>query len=181
MREYIIQIPNLEKGKVYTINEYDSESALNVIKELLYRLCVTYGTVVGYIGINDHIDLVREQCSDWKAAAVLNWIKQNNPDCGTIIRRMEGLYNRRFVRAFIIDGTDKLKVSFFHIVLEVAFYIQSISCTFIAKLLAVPRKKWVSRAIYIVFCTRSPEGNLCCRRNYHSGKSNTLIISTLAF
>ena len=110
MSEYITQIPNLEKGKVYTINVGDSESALNVIKELLYRLCVTYGTVVGYIGINDHIDLVREQCSDWKAAAVLNWIKQNNPDCGTIIRRMEGLYNRRFVRAFIMDGSDKLKV-----------------------------------------------------------------------
>ena len=168
MSEYIIQIPNLEKGKVYTINEYDSESALNVIKELLYRLCVTYGTVVGYIGINDHIDLVREQCSDWKAAAVLNWIKQNNPDCGTIIRRMEGLYNRRFVRAFIIDGTDKLKVSFFHIVLEVAFYIQSISRTFTRKLLAIPPFFRVSRAVFMVFCTRSPAGNLNRKWNYHS-------------
>ena len=110
MSEYIIQIPNLEKGKVYTINVCDSESALNVIKELLYRLCVTYGTAVGYIGLNDHIDAVREQCSDLKSAAVLNCIKQNNPDCGTIIRKMEGLHNRRFVRAFIIDGSDKLKV-----------------------------------------------------------------------
>ena len=110
MSEYITQIPNLEKGKVYTINVSDPESAVNAVKELVYRLCVTYGTAVGYIGLNEHIDLVREQCNDWKSAAVLNFIKQKNPDCGTIIRRMEGLYNRRFVRAFIIDGSDKLKV-----------------------------------------------------------------------
>ena len=110
MSEYITQIPNLEKGKVYTINVSDPESAVNAVKELVYRLCVTYGTAVGYIGLNEHIDLVREQCNNWKSAAVLNCIKQNNPDCGTIIRRMEGLYNRRFVRAFIIDGSDKLKV-----------------------------------------------------------------------
>ena len=111
MSEYITQIPNLEKGKVYTISASDPESAVNAIKELVYRLCVTYGTAVGYIGLNEHIDLVREQCNNWKSAAVLNCIKQNNPDCGTIIRRMEGLYNRRFVRAFIIDGSDKLKVT----------------------------------------------------------------------
>lgn len=110
MSEYITQIPNLEKGKVYTINVSDSVSAVNVVKELVYRLCVTYNTAVGYIGLNDHIDAVREQCSDLKSAAVLNCIKQNNPDCGTIIRKMEGLHNRRFVRAFIIDGSDKLKV-----------------------------------------------------------------------
>ena len=110
MSEYITQIPNLEKGKVYTINASDSESAVSVVKELVHRLCVTYNTAVGYIGLNDHIDAVREQCSDLKSAAVLNCIKQNNPDCGTIIRKMEGLHNRRFVRAFIIDGSDKLKV-----------------------------------------------------------------------
>lgn len=110
MSEYITQIPNLEKGKVYTINVSDSDSAVNVIKELVYRLCVNYGTAVGYIGLNDHTDAVREQCSDWKSAAVFNCIKQNNPDSGTIIRKMEGLYNRRFVRAFIIDGSDRLKV-----------------------------------------------------------------------
>ena len=110
MSEYITQIPNLEKGKVYTINVNDSESAVNVVKELVHRLCVTYNTAVGYIGLNDHIDAVREQCSDLKSAAVLNCIKQNNPDCGTLIRKMEDLHNRRFVRAFIIDGSDKLKV-----------------------------------------------------------------------
>ena len=110
MSEYITQIPNLEKGKVYTINVSDSESAVNIVKELVHRLCVTYNTAVGYIGLNKHIDAVCEQCSDWKSAAVLNCIKQNNPDCGTIIRKMKGLYNRRFVRAFIIDGSDKLKV-----------------------------------------------------------------------
>ena len=70
MSEYITQIPNLEKGKVYTINVSDSDSAVNVIKELVYRLCVNYGTAVGYIGLNDHTDAVREQCSDWKSAAV---------------------------------------------------------------------------------------------------------------
>ena len=110
MSEYITQIPNLEKGNVYIINVSDSESAVNVVKELVHRLCVTYNTAVGYIGLNDHIDAVREQCSDLKSAAGLNCIKQNNPDCGTIIRKMEGLHNRRFVRAFIIDGSDKLKV-----------------------------------------------------------------------
>ena len=110
MSEYITQIPNLETGKVYTINVSDSVSAVNVVKELVHRLCVTYNTAVGYIGLNDHIDAVREQCSDLKSAAVLNCIKQNNPDCGTIIRKMEDLHNRRFVRAFIIDGSDKLKV-----------------------------------------------------------------------
>ena len=110
MSEYKTQFTNLQKGKVYTINVSDPESAVNTVKELVYRLCVTYGTAVGYIGLNEHIDLVREQCNDWKSASVLNCIKQKNPDCGTIIRRMEGLYNRRFVRAFIIDGSDKLKV-----------------------------------------------------------------------
>ncbi|MGM9740795.1 MAG: hypothetical protein ACI3ZP_09355, partial [Candidatus Cryptobacteroides sp.] len=104
MNEFITEIPNLEKGKVYTINVSDSESAVNVIRELVYRLCVTYNSSVGYIGLNGNTDTVREQCSDWKSAAVLYCIKQNNPDCGTVIRKMEGMYNRRFVRAFIIDG-----------------------------------------------------------------------------
>ena len=110
MSEFITEIPNLEKGKTYTINVCDSESALNITKELVYRLCVTYGTAVGYIGLTDKTDAVREQCNDWKSAAVLNCMKQNNPDCGPVIRRMESLYNRRFVRAFIIDGADKLRV-----------------------------------------------------------------------
>ena len=46
MSEYITQIPNLEKGKVYTINVSAPESAVNAVKELVYRLCVTYGTSV---------------------------------------------------------------------------------------------------------------------------------------
>ena len=57
MSEYITKIPNLEKGKVYTINVSDPESAVNAVKELVYRLCVTFGTYVGYIGLNEHIDL----------------------------------------------------------------------------------------------------------------------------
>ena len=47
MSEYITQIPNLEKGKVYTINVSDSDSAVNVIKELVYRLCVNYAQLWG--------------------------------------------------------------------------------------------------------------------------------------
>ena len=111
MSEYITQIPNLEKGNVYTIDVADSESAVNVIMELVHRLCVIYNTAVGYIDLNDHIAAIRQQCSDRKYTAVLNCIKQNNPDSDTVIRRMEGLYHRRFVRAFIIDGADRLKVS----------------------------------------------------------------------
>lgn len=108
--QYITEIPNIEKGVLYTIKVSDSESAVNIIKELAYRLCVTYYTSVSYIDLNGHIERVREGCSDWKPAAVLNCIKQNNRDCGTVIRKMQGQYNRRFVRAFIIDGSDLLKI-----------------------------------------------------------------------
>ena len=53
------------------------------------------------IGLNEHIDLVREQCNDWKSATVLNCIKQKDEDFaylqGSEAQRMweigESLYN----------------------------------------------------------------------------------------
>lgn len=109
MEHYLIENPNIERGVLYTINVSDAEAAVSVIKDLLYCLSLTYQTAIGYISLNDNIEQIRQQCAAWKSAAVLNWVKQKNPDCGTVIRRMQSLYNNHVVRAFIVDGSELLK------------------------------------------------------------------------
>lgn len=110
MTEIINAIPNIEPGRHQTITLCDSESAVSVAAALIHRLCGEYNTSVCLISLTDRADAINECCEGMKTVGTLNVLKQRNRNCRTIIDHAAAQYNRRFVRAFIIDGTDRITV-----------------------------------------------------------------------
>lgn len=108
--EILTEIPNIQRGILYTLATCDSESAAAVTAELITRICGQFGTSVGYIALADNLTAIQEKCAGLKAVGTLHAVRQSNHDCRVVLRRCQGLYNRQFVRAFIIDGADTLKV-----------------------------------------------------------------------
>ena len=108
--EILTEIPNIQSGILYTLAPCDSESAVAVAAELITRICGQFCTSVGYIDLTDNLTAVQEKCAGLKAVGKLHAVRQSNHDCRVVLRRCQGLYNRQFVRAFIIDGADTLKV-----------------------------------------------------------------------
>lgn len=108
MTDYITEIPNIQNGVLHTITVCDQEGAISVMKELIIRLTTKYHTSVGYIGLNDNLERLQEDCADLKAVGTVHYQRQKNRNVIVALSRAQGMHNRRFVRAFIVDGADLL-------------------------------------------------------------------------
>ena len=107
--EFLTQIPNVEKGKLHIVNACDQHSVASVVKELTSRLRAGYNTSVCCVSMNDCLhgmDADDEQL----LVASFHYVTKKNPDCNVVIRTLQGMYNRHFVRAFIVEGTEQLKL-----------------------------------------------------------------------
>ena len=114
MAEIINQIPGYENGRVQRI----CASAISVpliVAQMAIDLRDDWNTKVLCISLDERKELIESFIMNNGILAnaietiVLN---QKNPDVSVVIKKICGLIHRKFVRAVIISGAERLKLKF---------------------------------------------------------------------
>ena len=103
--QYILnQIPGFEIGAVEHIRATDEVQTLFLVAQEVSELLNRWNTNVAAFllsGRREGLNLLVENKS---AVARLYTVNQKNPDFNVILRKAQGMVNRKFVRAVVIEG-----------------------------------------------------------------------------
>ena len=115
MEEYLEQIPNYAPGLVQRVCASDAESACNIVAHMTSELLQKWYTSVLCISLDLQKDAIESLVDKGKSFARHFVIDQKNPDCWVIVGKAQGHIHRKFVRAVIISGAERLTVKRFQI------------------------------------------------------------------
>ena len=110
MEEYLEQIPNYTPGLVQRVCAADEESACNIVAHMTSELLQKWYTSVLCISLDLQKDAIESLVDKGKSFARFFVIDQKNPDYSVIIGKAMGHIHRKFVRAVIISGAERLAV-----------------------------------------------------------------------
>ena len=110
MEEYLEQIPNYAPGLVQRVCASDAESACNIVAHMTSELLQKWYTSVLCISLDLQKDAFESLVDKGKSFARHFVIDQKNPDCWVIVGKAQGHIHRKFVRAVIISGAERLVV-----------------------------------------------------------------------
>ena len=113
MAEIINQIPGYEKGRVQRITATDEVSESFIVAQMADNLRKKWNTSVLCISLDGHKEAIESLIPREKAVGTVYVLDHKNPDFGVILRKATGIINRRFVRALIISGAERLTAKFF--------------------------------------------------------------------
>ena len=113
MAEIIYQIPGYEKGRVQRINATDEVSESFIVAQMAADLRKKWNTSVLCISLDGHKEAIEALIPQEKAVGTVYILDQKNPEFEVVLRKATGIINRRFVRALIISGADRLTAKFF--------------------------------------------------------------------
>ena len=113
MAEIINQIPGYEKGRVQRINATDEVSESFIVAQMADVLRKKWNTSVLCISLDGHKDAIESLIPQEKAVGIVYVLDQKNPEFEVVLRKATGIINRRFVRALIISGAERLTAKFF--------------------------------------------------------------------
>ena len=108
MAEIINQIPGYEKGRVQRINATDEVSESFIVAQMAADLRKKWNTSVLCISLDGHKETIESLIPQEKAVGNVYVLDQKNPEFEVVLRKAEGIINRRFVRALIISGAERL-------------------------------------------------------------------------
>ena len=108
MAEIINQIPGYEKGRVQRINATDEVSESFIVAQMADNLRKKWNTSVLCISLDGHKEAIEALIPQEKAVGNVYVLDQKNPTFEVVLRKASGIINRRFVRALIISGAEKL-------------------------------------------------------------------------
>ncbi len=108
MAEIINQIPGYEKGRVQRINATDEVSESFIVAQMAADLRKKWNTSVLCISLDGHKEAIESLIPQEKAVGNVYVLDQKNPEFEVVLRKAEGIINRRFVRALIISGAERL-------------------------------------------------------------------------
>ena len=112
MTEVITQIPGYENGRVKRISASEFSAPI-IVAEIAIDLRDEWNTKVLCISLDERKELIEDFIRNNGILAnaietiVLN---QKNPDVSVVIKKVCGLIHRKFVRAVIISGAERLKL-----------------------------------------------------------------------
>ena len=112
MTEIINQIPGYENGSVKRINASEFSAPI-IVAETAIELRDKWNTKVLCISLDERKALIESFITNnGTLANVIETIvlNQKNPDVSVVIKKACGLIHRRFVRAVIISGAERLKL-----------------------------------------------------------------------
>ena len=112
MAEIIYQIPSFEKDRVQRIMATDVESECFIAAQMVDILRTKWNTSVLCISLDGHKDAIESLIPKEKAVGTIHVLDQKNPTYDVIYRKATGFINRRFVRALIISGVERLTTRF---------------------------------------------------------------------
>lgn len=113
MAEIINQIPGFEKGRVQRINATDEVSESFIVAQMAADLRKKWNTSVLCISLDGHKEAIESLIPQEKAVGNVYVLDQKNHDFEVVLRKATGIINRRFVRALIISGAERLTARFF--------------------------------------------------------------------
>ena len=113
MAEIINQIPGYEKGRLQRINATDEISESLIVAQMADILRKKWNTSVLCISLDGHKDAIESLIPQEKAVGTVYVLDQKNPTFEVVYRKATGIINRRFVRALIISGAEKLTTKFY--------------------------------------------------------------------
>ena len=113
MAEIINQIPGYEKGRLQRINATDEVSESLIVAQMADILRKKWNTSVLCISLDSHKEAIESLIPQEKAVGTVYVLDQKNPEFEVVYRKAIGIINRRFVRAIIISGAERLTARFF--------------------------------------------------------------------
>ena len=113
MAEIINQIHGYEKGRVQRINATDEVSESFIVAQMADDLRKKWNTSVLCVSLDGHKETIESLISQEKAVGRVYVLDQKNPEFEVVYRKATGIINRRFVRALIISGAERLTAKFF--------------------------------------------------------------------
>lgn len=108
MAEIINQIPGYEKGRVQRINATDEVSESFIVAQMAADLRKKWNTSVFCISLDGHKEAIESLIPQENAVGRVYVLDQKNPEFEVVLRKATGIINRRFVRALIISGAERL-------------------------------------------------------------------------
>lgn len=108
MAEIITQIPGFEKGRVQRIYATDDVSESFLVAQMADILRQKWNTSVLCISLDGHKEAIESLIPQEKAVGNVYVLDQKNPILDIVLRKAEGIINRRFIRAIIISGAERL-------------------------------------------------------------------------
>ena len=108
MAEIINQIPGYEKGRVQRINATDEVSESFIVAQMAADLRKKWNTSVLCISLDGHKEAIESLIPQENAVGRVYVLDQKNPEFEVVLRKATGIINRRFVRALIISGAERL-------------------------------------------------------------------------
>ena len=108
MAEIITQIPGFEKGRVQCIYATDEVSESFLVSQMADIIRQKWNTSVLCISLDGHKDDIESLIPQEKAIGNVYVLDQKNTTIDIVLRKAKGIINRRFIRALIISGAERL-------------------------------------------------------------------------
>ena len=108
MAEIINQIPGYEKGRLQRIKATDEVSESFIVAQMAADLRKKWNTSVLCISLDGHKEAIESLIPQENAVGRVYVLDQKNPEFEVVLRKATGIINRRFVRALIISGAERL-------------------------------------------------------------------------
>ena len=113
MAEIINQIPGYEIGRLQRIKATDEVSESFIVAQMADDLRKKWNTSVLCISLDGHKEAIEALILQEKAVGTVHVLDQKNPTFEVVYRKATGIINRRFVRALIISGAERLTTRFY--------------------------------------------------------------------
>ena len=113
MAEIINQIPGYERGRLQRITATDEVSESFIVAQMAADLRKKWNTSVLCISLDGHKEDIETLIPQEKAVGTIYVLDQKNPEFEVVLRKATGIINRRFVRALIISGAERLSAQYF--------------------------------------------------------------------
>ncbi len=104
MAEIIDQIPGYEKGAVQYVNTTDEVSALFLSAQMVSDILSKWNTNVAFFSLTSRCEAILGLIKNESPVARIYPVNQKNPNRMVILRKAQGMVNRKFIRVIFIEG-----------------------------------------------------------------------------
>ena len=108
MEVIINQIPGFENDRVHCVCAEDAKGALFLSAQMVSDLLNKWNTNVAFFSLTGRADALEGMVQNESRVTRLYTVNQKNPELRVIINKAQGMVNRKFIRAVIIEGFPNL-------------------------------------------------------------------------
>ncbi len=108
MAEIINQIPGFDNGVVQYLSATDEVSALFLCAQMVSDILNKWNTNIAFFSLTGRCDALQSLVKNESSIAKIYPVNQKNPNLQVILRKAQGMVNRKFVRVIFIEGLPDL-------------------------------------------------------------------------